>query len=103
MRPSSRNYNPAPDLVLRKLILRRVFFSGAVFLFTDTGSEPPAVQVPLPPGEREHDGGRPGLHARPRGLPAGAARAVAGPARERGSPARRCRYDFYLVKRVMFQ
>ena len=37
MRPSSRNCNPAPDLVLSKLISQPVFLSGGVFMFTDTG------------------------------------------------------------------
>ena len=33
---SSRHFSPAPDLVLFRLIVPRVFFSGGVFLLTDT-------------------------------------------------------------------
>ena len=32
LRPSSRNYNPAPDLVLSNLIVQPVFLSGGVLL-----------------------------------------------------------------------
>ena len=37
LQSSSRNWYPAPDLVFFKLISWRVFFSGRVLFFTDTG------------------------------------------------------------------
>ena len=40
---SSRNCSPTPDLVFFSIILPRVFYSGGVLLFTDTG-----VIAPMP-------------------------------------------------------
>ena len=41
MQSSSGNCSPAPDLVLREPVFQRVFFSGGVFLFTDTSITSP--------------------------------------------------------------